>query len=248
MKKYEGEDLSITVTGHSLGGALALLSAYDIAESEINIRRSQQSTVSSSTNSYLREGSTLPYIRNGLDRGDVSETVVPITVFTFAGPRVGNDAFRARCEKLGIKTLRVVNEKDVVPHVPGVVLNEDLHVLRSWIDKLPWTYSHVGVELAISTQNSPYLKWGFLDFASHHNLEAYLHLLDAYVSTKKRFSFSGHRDLALLNKFSELLKPEYSVPSFWWQQENKGLRKDEEGRWVQREREQEHIPIVYRDE
>ncbi|KAJ7524734.1 hypothetical protein O6H91_17G018500 [Diphasiastrum complanatum] len=37
MKKYEGEDLSITVTGHSLGGALAFLSAYDIAESEINM-------------------------------------------------------------------------------------------------------------------------------------------------------------------------------------------------------------------
>ncbi|KAJ7296467.1 hypothetical protein O6H91_17G019300 [Diphasiastrum complanatum] len=247
MKKYEGEDLSITVTGHSLGGALALLSAYDIAESEINIRRSQASTVSSSTN-YLSDRSTLPYVRNGLDRGDASESVVPITVFTFAGPRVGNDLFRTRCEELGIKTLRVVNEKDVVPHVPGVVLNEDLHVLRRWIDKLPWTYSHVGVELALNTQNSPYLKWGFLDFASHHNLEAYLHLLDAYVSTKKRFSFSGHRDLALLNKFSELLKPEYIVPSYWWQQENKGLQKNEEGRWAQRDREEEDIPIVYRDD
>ncbi|KAJ7558410.1 hypothetical protein O6H91_04G037900 [Diphasiastrum complanatum] len=246
LKKYQGQELSITITGHSLGGALALLSAYDIAESEINkriiisLQPSQQRC--DSTNRSI--DTSLMRYPNGFGT-DASESV-PITVFTFAGPRVGNDAFRDRCEKLGIKTLRVVNEKDVVPKVPGVVLNEHMHVLRSWIDKLPWTYSHVGLELALSTQDSSCLQWSFLDVAGHHNLEAYLHLLDAYRSTQERFS-GNHRDLALVNKFSELLKPKYCIPPYWWQEQNKGLQKNAQGRWVQREREKEHIPSEYSD-
>ncbi|KAJ7551187.1 hypothetical protein O6H91_06G004000 [Diphasiastrum complanatum] len=245
LNKYEGQDLSITITGHSLGGALALLSAYDISKLEASVRRSKQSMqycISSSTTNHSTQRSLR--LRNGCL--DPSESM-PITVFTFAGPRVGNDAFRDRCEELGIKALRVVNQKDVVPKVPGVVLNENMHVLRSCIDKLPWTYSHVGMELALNTRDSLHLNCRFLDFAGHHNLEAYLHLLDAYHSTQKRFSFSGQRDLALVNKFSELLKPQYCIPPYWWQEENKGLQKNEKGRWVQRERDEEHIPIVYRD-
>lgn len=35
-KKYEGEEITVTVVAHSMGSSLALLLAYDIAEHELN--------------------------------------------------------------------------------------------------------------------------------------------------------------------------------------------------------------------
>lgn len=75
--KNEPEELSITVCGHSLGSALATLSAYDLAESGFN----------------------------KLTVGDKNLTV-PITVFSFAGPRVGNSAFKKRMEEIGVKVTK----------------------------------------------------------------------------------------------------------------------------------------------
>ncbi|KAG2579244.1 hypothetical protein PVAP13_6NG250306 [Panicum virgatum] len=93
-----GEDVSITVTGHSLGSALAMLSAYDIAES----------------------GANVAVCGDGEQRRKA-----PVCVYSFAGPRVGNAAFRRRFEtELGVKALRVVNVHDNVTRMPGILLNE----------------------------------------------------------------------------------------------------------------------------
>lgn len=79
LEKYGGEEVSITITGHSLGSALAVLSAYDIAET-------------------------------GLTRmGD--GRVVPVCVFSFSGPRVGNVSFKERLEGLGVKVIKLIKEK-----------------------------------------------------------------------------------------------------------------------------------------
>ncbi|KAI5067775.1 hypothetical protein GOP47_0018303 [Adiantum capillus-veneris] len=42
LKKYEDEDVSITVIGHSLGASLAVLNAYDIAENGLNLREGRE--------------------------------------------------------------------------------------------------------------------------------------------------------------------------------------------------------------
>uniref|UniRef100_A0ACD5WL95 Uncharacterized protein n=1 Tax=Avena sativa TaxID=4498 RepID=A0ACD5WL95_AVESA len=127
-------DTSVTLAGHSMGGALATLLAYDLAEL-------------------------------GLNRA------APITVFSFGGPRVGNAAFKARCDQLGVKALRVANVRDPITRMPGVFLNEattGAAVLRPWRESC---YTHVGVELPLDDLSS------VGDLAAVHDLGTYIALL-----------------------------------------------------------------------
>ncbi|KAK1317876.1 hypothetical protein QJS10_CPA05g00856 [Acorus calamus] len=198
--KESGEEVSISIMGHSLGSALAMVSAYDIAETGV--------------------------------RGDC-----PVCVFSFAGPRVGNWKFKERFEKeLGLKALRVVNVHDKVPQVPGMIFNERVpQAVRRFVDGLPWSYSHVGVELELNHKKSPFLK-ETVDVSCYHNMEAHLHLLDGYHGKGERFVLASGRDPALVNKSSDFLKDDYLVPPNWRQDENKGMIRDDEGRWTQPER------------
>ncbi|XP_010475432.2 PREDICTED: phospholipase A1-Igamma1, chloroplastic [Camelina sativa] len=212
----EGEDLSITVTGHSLGGALAVLSAYDVAEMGLNRTRKGK--------------------------------LIPVTVFTYGGPRVGNIRFKERIEKLGVKVLRVVNQHDVVAKSPGLFLNERApHALMKLAGGLPWCYCHVGEKLPLDHQNSPFLK-PTVDLSTAHNLEALLHLLDGYHGKGKRFVLSSGRDPALVNKASDFLKDHFMVPPYWRQDANKGMIKSSDGRWIQPDRiraEDHHAPDIH---
>lgn len=210
LEHYGREDrhISITITGHSLGAALALVSAYDIAELNLN---------------YIPE--------NGYK--------VPISVFSFSGPRVGNLKFKERCDELGIKVLRVVNIHDKVPTVPGIFTNEKFQ-FQKYIEEttsFPWSYAHVGVELALDHTKSPFLK-PTMDLGCAHNLEALLHLVDGFHGKEERFCLATKRDVALVNKSCDFLKSYYGVPPCWRQDENKGMVRNSEGRWVLPERPQ----------
>ncbi|TKY52692.1 Phospholipase A1-Igamma2 [Spatholobus suberectus] len=119
---------------------------------------------------------------------------------SFSGPRVGNVRFRERLERLGVKVLRVVNVHDVVPKAPGVLFNEHSPApVMKVAEGLPWSYSHVGVELALDHKRSPFLNPG-AGAACAHNLEALLHLLDGYHGKGERFVLASGRDPALVNK------------------------------------------------
>ncbi|KAK3036869.1 hypothetical protein RJ639_031487 [Escallonia herrerae] len=204
IEKYPNEELSITLTGHSLGAAFAILSAYDIVETGLNVMADSRA--------------------------------VPVSVFSFSGPRVGNVSFKERLELLGVKVLRVVNVHDMVPKSPGLFFNENMpSALMKLAEGLPWSYSHVGVELALDHQNSPFLKQT-VDPSCAHNLEAHLHLLDGYHGKGHRFVLATGRDIALVNKACDFLKDHYLVPPFWRQHENKGMVRNHDGRWVQPER------------
>ncbi|KAF7043884.1 hypothetical protein CFC21_053187 [Triticum aestivum] len=104
----------------------------------------------------------------GMNRG-VHGGAIPITVFSFGGPRVGNLEFKNRCDELGVKVLRVANANDPVTKMPGVIFNETVRVLGGRYE-MPWSkacYAHVGVEVALD-----FFKAG--DIACVHDLEVYI--------------------------------------------------------------------------
>ncbi|XP_037418996.1 phospholipase A1 EG1, chloroplastic/mitochondrial-like [Triticum dicoccoides] len=114
----------------------------------------------------------------GLNR-DGRGNHVPITVYSFAGPRVGNMGFKNRCDELGVKVLRMVNVNDPITKLPGIFLNEKSRVLGGRLE-LPWScacYTHIGVELALDFFKAR-------DPACVHDLEAYLGFLKCLKGTK----------------------------------------------------------------
>ncbi|XAR48767.1 Phospholipase A(1) [Bertholletia excelsa] len=176
LNKYKGEEISITLAGHSMGSSLALLLAYDISEIGLNKRLGNYSNSN-------------------------SKQEIPVTVFSFGGPRVGNLAFKQRCEELGVKVLRIVNVNDPVTKLPGVLFNENLRaVLGERYDDLPWScscYAHVGVELAVNffeMQNPSCV----------HDLETYISLLRRPKRMHVKREWEGI-DLNLVERARELL-------------------------------------------
>ncbi|BBN08350.1 phospholipase A1 [Marchantia polymorpha subsp. ruderalis] len=294
--KYSSDPfpLSISVTGHSLGSALATLCAYDIAESGMNslqqcpkvptnwydedhasqISRSYQLSLWNTDGRQLeraqpkaRRRSVFKNLKALLEDtvGDVREKLgwnwdldpqeyqaaapvaaanagagervskfspdkIPITVYSFAGPKVGNAAFANRSEKLGVAVLRIVNVRDVVPKVPGLeIFAKTLKVIQPFVPSVP-SYKHVGVELIIDNYKSPYLR-ETKNWRITHDLEGYLHLVDGYHGFNLPFE-KTLRCIALANKKQDFLKPEYFIPPMWWQEENKGMIRDENGEWI----------------
>uniref|UniRef100_K3ZNP4 Phospholipase A1 EG1, chloroplastic/mitochondrial n=1 Tax=Setaria italica TaxID=4555 RepID=K3ZNP4_SETIT len=117
----------------------------------------------------------------GLNSYPNDSGTIPVTVFSFAGPRVGNLEFKNRCDELGVKVLRVVNVNDPVTKMPGVLFNESASVLAGRYE-LPWSkacYAHVGVEVALD-----FFEAG--DIVCVHDLQAYIdQLLNSMVGEEE---------------------------------------------------------------
>ncbi|XP_044470718.1 phospholipase A1-IIgamma-like [Mangifera indica] len=90
VKQYQHEEISITVTGHSLGSALAILTTFDIVAK-----------------------------RDNSNSGSSSMTDAMVTVFAFSSPKVGNSDFVNVFNKFkNLHLLHIRHILDIVPRLP----------------------------------------------------------------------------------------------------------------------------------
>ncbi|XP_058095667.1 phospholipase A1-II 1-like [Magnolia sinica] len=170
-------------------------------------------------------------VGNGANKvNDISGKACPVTAIVFACPLVGDSDFKLAFSSMNdLRLLRVRNVPDIVPGLPifGFVNNNLLKPIR---------YVEVGVELSFDSRDSNYLK---STDKSWHNLEVYLHGVAGTQGSKGGFELEVNRDINLVNKGTDALKDDYSIPSSWWIEKNKGMVQHDDGTWHLDDREED---------
>lgn len=170
LQSYGDEPLSLTITGHSLGAALATLTAYDI---KTTFKRAPLVTVISFGG---------PRVGNRSFRLRLEKQGIKVLRI------VNSDDLITKVPGF------VIDDDDLDEDVSSssTYRRENVNVaagLPSWIQKrvedTQWAYAEVGRELRLCSKDSPYI--GGFNLATCHELKTYLHLVDGFVSSKCPF-------------------------------------------------------------
>ncbi|KAL5697419.1 hypothetical protein ACHQM5_030736 [Ranunculus cassubicifolius] len=157
----------------------------------------------------------------------------PVTAFPFASPRCGDSGFKTFVDGLGAATvptalnageqplriLRIVNRPDLVTQSPP-----------------PIGFTHVGQIFEVDATFSNVLNLIPFNPAVAHDMESsYIHGIQiskgSLVEERLRMD-QPQRDIALINKHQNALKPEFNVPPNWWTAQNKGMTQGTNGNWT----------------
>ncbi|KAL8552833.1 hypothetical protein ACS0TY_001499 [Phlomoides rotata] len=181
-EKYKGESLSITITGHSLGAALALLVGDELSTCAPDMPPTAVFSFGG------------PRVGNRAFASRLDSNGVKVL-------RVVNS------QDLVTRVPGMFVSEDLDKRLRESQAGKFLNVLDN---SMPWAYAHVGKELRLDTKMSPFLKPD-ADVACCHDLEAYLHLVDGFVASNCPFRANAKRSLwKLLNEQRSNVKRLYT--------------------------------------
>ncbi|XP_051137325.1 phospholipase A(1) DAD1, chloroplastic-like [Andrographis paniculata] len=171
LEKYADEPLSITVTGHSLGAALATLTAHDITASFphaplVTVVSFGGPRVGNKNFRRQLEESGTKVLR--IVNSDDPITKVPGFVLNDGGGGAAAGEMRVAAG------------------------------LARWVERMveetQWAYAEIGEELRLSSRDCPHLSGGGV--ATCHDLKTYLQLVDSFVSSNCPLRATAERVLA----------------------------------------------------
>ncbi|KAL6494134.1 Dolichyl-diphosphooligosaccharide-protein glycosyltransferase subunit dad1 [Orobanche gracilis] len=172
--KYGDEPLSFTITGHSLGAALATLAAYDIKKT---LKNQLMVTVISFAGPRVGDQSFRCHLEKQgtkiLRIVNSDDLITKVPGFVVDNNETENDGSLNNSGGCAAVASRV---------------SRWFHKL---VEAMKWVYADVGCELRLSSRDSPYLN--DINFATCHDLKTYLHLVDGFVSSNCPFRTTSLR-------------------------------------------------------
>ncbi|CAM8977422.1 unnamed protein product [Rhodiola kirilowii] len=164
IEAYGNEPLSVTVTGHSLGAALATLTAYDLKNT---VQHCPLVTVMSFGGPRVGNLSFRQKLElqgtNVLRIVNSDDLITKVPGFVVEDDRCHTGFWR------------------------GLMANW----IQKKAEETEWVYAEVGKELRLRSSDSPYLE--DINVATCHDLKTYLHLVEGFVSSSCPFRSTARR-------------------------------------------------------
>lgn len=227
VNKYKHEELSITVTGFSLGGALATLTAMDIVANGCN----------------NPTGSKAPFMVTGF--------VFGCPRVGNDGFKQLFDSLRGD----NLRLLRMKNEMDLVPVIllsytdVGNVLNVNTSVSKYLKERRfgvtddafhDGNGDEVGIDKSLVNEDDheaqEIIISGWINnLYSCHNMDVYMHGVAIENIAEDTPAGELDYDLPLVNKHLDRVEDHYRIPTEWWVGENRNkMEQMDNGRWRDR--------------